>query len=288
MAANWILGDNRCCGLYSSVGQFLASQGIGAVLPNYRLSPGVKHPAHIEDVAQAIAWTKKHIGEHGGRADRLFLVGHSAGGHLVALLATDERYLNDVWPVRYGHRRCGGGQRSVSAAAGLRARHLGRPVADSLPRGRGGAVRDTRPLPRRANWSGVPLELDVYGLAFGDDPKVRAEASPINHVYAGLPPFLLVNAENDLPTLPDMANAFHKALAAAGCDVRVMRIARRNHNSVMFHAVSTNDPVARYRGVYRAARTTIRRQCTKLGASRSLGFCALKGAQSPFGAPDPR
>ena len=41
----WMLGDNRCCGLYSSVGQFLASQGIGVVLPNYRLSPGVKHPA---------------------------------------------------------------------------------------------------------------------------------------------------------------------------------------------------------------------------------------------------
>ena len=39
----WMLGDNRCCGLYSSVGEFLAGQGIGAVLPNYRLSPGVKH-----------------------------------------------------------------------------------------------------------------------------------------------------------------------------------------------------------------------------------------------------
>src|SRR5438067_2497859 len=32
----WVMGDNRCCGLYSSVGQFLASQSIGAVLPNYR------------------------------------------------------------------------------------------------------------------------------------------------------------------------------------------------------------------------------------------------------------
>src|SRR5262245_18938826 len=33
----WMLGDNRCCGLYSSVGEFLSSQGIGEVLPNYRL-----------------------------------------------------------------------------------------------------------------------------------------------------------------------------------------------------------------------------------------------------------
>src|SRR5262249_837040 len=43
----WMVGDNRCCGLYSSVGEFLASQGIAAVLPNYRLSPGVKHPGHV-------------------------------------------------------------------------------------------------------------------------------------------------------------------------------------------------------------------------------------------------
>src|SRR5205085_8307946 len=89
---SWIMGDNRCCGLYSTVGEFLASQGIGAVLPNYRLSPGVKHPEHIKDLARAFAWTRRHIAEYGGRADQLFLMGHSAGGHLVSLLATDEQY----------------------------------------------------------------------------------------------------------------------------------------------------------------------------------------------------
>src|SRR5207237_6481418 len=89
----WMLGDNRCCGLYSSVGEFLASQGIGVVLPNYRLSPAVKHPEHVKDVARAFAWARAHIADHGGRPDRLFVAGHSAGGHLVALLATDETYL---------------------------------------------------------------------------------------------------------------------------------------------------------------------------------------------------
>ena len=89
----WVLGDNRSCGLYSAIGEFFASQGIGAVLPNYRLSPGVKHPEHIKDVARAFAWTHKHIGEYGGSADKLFVAGHSAGGHLAALLATDQRCL---------------------------------------------------------------------------------------------------------------------------------------------------------------------------------------------------
>ena len=48
----WMIGDNRCCGLYSSVGEFLASRGVGAVLPNYRLSPQVQHPEHVRDVAR--------------------------------------------------------------------------------------------------------------------------------------------------------------------------------------------------------------------------------------------
>ncbi|HXG09116.1 MAG TPA: alpha/beta hydrolase [Gemmataceae bacterium] len=86
----WRSGDKK---LYGPLGQVFAKNGVGTVITNYRLSPKVKHPAHIEDVARAFAWTHAHIGRHGGRADRIFCCGHSAGGHLVALLATDETYL---------------------------------------------------------------------------------------------------------------------------------------------------------------------------------------------------
>jgi acetyl esterase/lipase len=79
--------------MYGSLGSVFARNGIGAVIISYRLSPGVHHPAHIEDVAAAFAWTKRHIAEHGGRPDRIFVTGQSAGGHLAALLATNEKYL---------------------------------------------------------------------------------------------------------------------------------------------------------------------------------------------------
>src|SRR5262245_53535690 len=46
----WMFGDKSCAGQYSDVGKFLARNGIVAVLPNYRLSPWVKHPEHIKDV----------------------------------------------------------------------------------------------------------------------------------------------------------------------------------------------------------------------------------------------
>jgi acetyl esterase/lipase len=91
----WVFGDRGDFFglLYGGLGNFYAKQGIGVVVISYRLSPGVTHPEHVKDVARAFAWTYKNIGRYGGKTDRLFLCGHSAGGHLVSLLSTDERYL---------------------------------------------------------------------------------------------------------------------------------------------------------------------------------------------------
>jgi acetyl esterase/lipase len=89
----WIHGDKNHFGIYSALARVLARNGIGMVSTNYRLSPAVTHPEHIKDVARAFAWTHQNIARYGGRPDELFVAGHSAGGHLVALLATDETYL---------------------------------------------------------------------------------------------------------------------------------------------------------------------------------------------------
>ncbi len=89
----WKTGDRK---LYGGLGRLFARNGVGAVIISYRLSPQVQHPGHIEDVARAFAWAHANIGKYGGRADQLFVSGHSAGGHLAALLATDERYLKAV------------------------------------------------------------------------------------------------------------------------------------------------------------------------------------------------
>ena len=71
----------------------LVPEGIGVVSANYRLSPGVMHPAHMEDAAAAFAWTKRHIAEYGGDPDRVFVGGHSAGAYLAALMSLDPSYL---------------------------------------------------------------------------------------------------------------------------------------------------------------------------------------------------
>ena len=67
--------------------------GIGVAIPSYRLMPQNPHPAQIEDAAAAFAWVVQNIAQHGGDASRIYLSGHSAGAHLAALLALDEKYL---------------------------------------------------------------------------------------------------------------------------------------------------------------------------------------------------
>ena len=245
----WMTGDNRCCGLYTSVGEYLASQGIGAVLPNYRLSPHVKHPEHIKDLARAFAWTKKHIAKRGGRADQIFLVGHSAGGHLVALLATDEQYLkaegctsDDIRGVIgiSGVYKIPPGTTEValfgSGPNGVR-------LDEMTPlRGKSSSLPATLPQGERG---GLPVRVNVFGPVFGNDPKERLAASPVAHIRPGLPPFLLLNAERDLPLLPGMAQEMHQALCNIGSPSRLLKIEGRNHNSILFQAAEPGDPVAR-------------------------------------------
>jgi acetyl esterase/lipase len=91
----WAHGDKNTFGLYGLLGAAYARLGIGVVVTNYRLSPEVKHPEHVKDVARAFAWCARNLGKYGARADQIFACGHSAGAHLVALLAADESYLKE-------------------------------------------------------------------------------------------------------------------------------------------------------------------------------------------------
>jgi acetyl esterase/lipase len=89
----WTFGDKDFFGVHEAIGRMFARHGIGAAVISYRLTPTVQHPEHIKDVARAFAWLHENIKKYGGRPDELFVCGHSAGGHLVSLLATDESYL---------------------------------------------------------------------------------------------------------------------------------------------------------------------------------------------------
>lgn len=86
----WKEGDKAD---YEFIASSLTKKGYRVALPNYRLFPEVEFPAFVDDTAAAVTFLWEHLDETGGRPRRLFLMGHSAGAHIAALLATDESYL---------------------------------------------------------------------------------------------------------------------------------------------------------------------------------------------------
>jgi acetyl esterase/lipase len=83
-------------GDYRLLGDALTRRGWVAVVPDYRLAPAARFPAWVEDGARAVRWARDNAARIGGDSARIFVVGHSAGGHSAALLALDEHFLRDA------------------------------------------------------------------------------------------------------------------------------------------------------------------------------------------------
>jgi acetyl esterase/lipase len=74
---------------YRFAGEALTSKGFIAVIADYRHFPEVRFPAFQTDAALALRWTVDHIAAYNGDPDAIFVMGHSAGAHMGALLAVD-------------------------------------------------------------------------------------------------------------------------------------------------------------------------------------------------------
>jgi acetyl esterase/lipase len=178
------------------VGQRFASEGVVTVVVNYRLSPGVAHPAHVTDLARAAGWVKHNIAKYGGDPGKVFLVGHSAGGYLISLLLLDVRYLayERLHPDDF---------RGAVPVSGFF--YVDRP-----------GVGPDRPK-----------------FIWGDDPKAWKAASPASYVRAHLPPFLLLYADGDADWRRQQQADFAADLRAKGdTDITVRMIAGRDHYTV--------------------------------------------------------
>jgi acetyl esterase/lipase len=172
----WSAGDK---GNYRFVGATLAEAGYVVVIPNYRHYPQVKMAGFMDDAARAAVWAVDHAGDYGADPKRLYLMGHSAGAHMAALLALDPRYF---------------------AAAGRPAPLLAGVIGLSGP-------YDFLPL----------LETDVQDM-FGPPPHYP-ESQPINFVRADAPPMLLLHGLKDETVRPKNSRNLAAALTARGVAV---------------------------------------------------------------------
>ena len=92
----WVHGGGWMRGSKTEVDrkpEAFVGKGFVFVPMNYRFVPAVAMGDIVQDVAKAVGWVHKNISRHGGDASRIFLMGHSAGAQLAALLCTDSRYL---------------------------------------------------------------------------------------------------------------------------------------------------------------------------------------------------
>ena len=71
---------------HSFVAPAFTQAGACVVVPNYALCPAVTVPQIVLQMVKALAWTWRHVAQYGGDPNRITVVGHSAGGHLAAML----------------------------------------------------------------------------------------------------------------------------------------------------------------------------------------------------------
>lgn len=175
--------------------------GMACASINYRLVAEAKWPAQPQDVAAAIAWISQHIASRGGDPKRIYLLGHSSGCHLAAVVATDTTYLT---------------------AHHLSPRNLAGVVAmgcllHQVPP----AISDSAELRRfftSGKWIFPSLETFL-------------DADPTLHVGPHVPPTLVLLAESEQKQPPILENAqlFADRMRAAGRPVEIEILRNRMH-----------------------------------------------------------
>lgn len=182
--------------------EYFTKKGYVFVSINYRLSPKVVHPAHVQDVADAILWMHKNAVHYSADASKIFLMGHSAGAHLAALVSTDETYI----------KKSGGELDVIDGVVLLDGSGYDIPVL----------MNDAKSKLRE--W---------YTQAFGNTKKEWEMASPVNFVKPGkkIPAFMIAYAgERDASEVE--AKIFSKKLTEAQVENKVFFYQKKSHLTI--------------------------------------------------------
>ncbi len=174
--------------------EWLTSRGYILVAIDYRKVPRTNIDGQVTDVARAVAWAKRNIKRYGGDPDRIVIMGHSAGAHLVALAAAQGKV---------------GNIRGV-IPNDVQAYDL---VAYATKRGSIGTM---------------------FGRAFSDNPKNWVRWSPITYARraAGLPPHLVMYSRSQGERRRAISIGYANVLKSRGARVSVFHGTRYSHGAI--------------------------------------------------------
>lgn len=181
-------------GGYRWLGEALARQGVVAMLPDYRKYPQVRMAGFLTDAARAVAWAKANAVKHGGNPDRVFVMGHSAGGYIALMLGSDARW--------------------------LAAEHL-------QPTALAGVISLAGPS------DFLPLSNRNQIAIFGSEDAEQRRSQPINFVDGDEPPMLLLHGDADRTVLPRNATTMADAIKRHGGSATVVLYPDVGHVAIL-------------------------------------------------------
>jgi acetyl esterase/lipase len=193
------------------------------VSTNYRLLPHVEMDVLIRDVAKSLGWVHRNVARYGGDPQRIFVMGHSAGAQLAALLCIDDRYLT---------------------AEG---------VPFAVLKGCVPVDGDTYDVPAiimtaelRQTLHGLPLPEFGHRVKFGNDPKKHIDFSAVTHVAQGkgIPPFLILHVAGH-PDVTAQARRLGTVLQTAGIAATVFGARETTHNLLNANLGMPDDPATK-------------------------------------------
>ena len=190
---DWMRGKRRW---YRFAGAALAARGVMVVIPDYRKYPKVKMAGFMRDAAHAVAWVHDHATQLGGDPGNIFLMGHSAGGQIAALLATDPAWLEAD----------GVQSHDLAGFIGLAGVYAFVPIAAK--------------------------EKDMIGM-FGKTAAEQRRAEPISFVHGDEPPMLLLHGTADREVRPSNSQSLAQAMQANHRDVTLKLYPGIGHSTLL-------------------------------------------------------
>ncbi|MCU0716223.1 MAG: alpha/beta hydrolase [Pirellula sp.] len=213
----WQTGDKSQVQLKPT---WFTEQGFVFVSTNYRLLPNVPMETIIRDVAKSLGWVSKNIARYGGDPKRIYVMGHSAGAQLAALVCIDPRYL---------------------AAEGVSFSSLkGCVPVDGdtydIP-----AIIETAETRRRVHKQ--PQAKFGHREKFGNDPAKHIDFSAVTHIAPNknIPPFLILYVSSH-PDTTAQAIRLDAALKEAGVSSTLFGAKDSEHSKLNNDLGVPNDP----------------------------------------------
>jgi acetyl esterase/lipase len=187
---------------YKFFGKGMSRKGVVTVVIDYRLYPLTTYEGMAADAATAIKWVKQNITVYGGDTNKIYVSGHSAGGNLAALVATDDHYFDAL--------------------------KMKNPIKGTILIDAFGLDMYKYLLKNES------YEKEVYHSVFTNDTANWKLGSPAYHLHRGMPPFLMYVGGKTYPNIVTGSYDFLAALKKYQPDAYITTVPGKRHAGMIF------------------------------------------------------